>query len=216
MVLCRMCTSLLSGLIQKIAVPWCSYTAPSLWCCPSGRTPSRMSRNWELEKGTPAACSTLCSLSSQQCSFFSDHVNSSAGPSLAFSPPTSLMFGSWTRSYWTSLTWSSSMATMSPRCSFCSNPTRPGRGQSVFHFKRPLLLFASLAGCYWMFWTILAGVWLCVRTHVALLQSRSTSCRRSIPSSGLWATCHLTARRSWRFLSQSVSSGTSLFPVWCS
>lgn len=84
------------------------------------------------------------------------HVDSSAGPSPAFYPPTSLMFASWTRSYWTSLTWSSSMVTMSPRYSSCLSPTRRGPGQSIlldlkasFATKR---LFFSVVECFGLFW----------------------------------------------------------------
>lgn len=78
-----------------------------------------------------------------------------------------------------------------------------------------------------VFWIVLSDVWLCGRTRVALLPSPSTSCRRFIQSSGLSAICLLTARRSWLFPSQLVSSENSHckvvisklslnFPCFCS
>lgn len=65
---------------------------------------------------------------------------------------------------------------------------------------------------FFVFFTML-GVWLYVRTLVASSPSLSTSCRRSILSSGLWVICLLTVHRSWQFPNPLVSSENSLLSL---
>lgn len=89
---------------------------------------------------------------------------------------------------------------------FEPNQTWPGSVHYIMNYRVPTPFLFNQLIIYTLLFFTLSGVWLCVRTRVASSPFLSTSCRKSILSSGPSVICPLTVHRSWLFPNPSVSS----------